>query len=91
VSTFAVEDEFHCDMIAGPFATYEEALQAIEALAVSPFDQAPNRPPCIGWKNCHRDYCIVESDSSQHEVARTYVLSLFAEKQVWHQRDRHPD
>jgi hypothetical protein len=61
---FLLEDETHAEP-QGEFATFAEALAELRRRAMIPWDQAPNRAPCMSWKTCGRRYEIVEYDDSR--------------------------
>ena len=60
---FIIEDESHSEW-AGEFQTLEEAIAELRRLANIPWDQEPNRAPCMGWEKCGRRYEIIEYDNS---------------------------
>jgi hypothetical protein len=60
---FVIEDEIHAES-QGEFRTREEAMATLTQLATIPWDQEPNVAPCMGWRNCGRDYELVEYDET---------------------------
>jgi hypothetical protein len=60
---FVIEDEFHAEWI-GEYASSEEAHAELRRLADLPWDEAPNRCPCMSWRTCGRRYHIIEFDTS---------------------------
>lgn len=57
---FVVEDDFHAEWM-GQFPTNEEALDYLANLRADP-TSVENRPPCENWKNCSREYYLIEYD-----------------------------
>ena len=76
---FRIEDERHSDVI-GEFATEDEAHAELRRLVQVPWNEAPNRAPCTNWKDCGRDYELVEYDPDEphREIARRLVLTVSA-------------
>ncbi|MEG3155308.1 hypothetical protein [Sphingomonas sp. RB1R13] len=60
---FAIEDELHGEPGA-EFATRDEAMAELQRLATLPWDEPPNRAPCMSWETCGRNYSVVEYDQS---------------------------
>jgi hypothetical protein len=60
---FVIEDEWHAEWI-GEYASLEEAHAELRRLANLPWDEAPNRCPCMSWRTCGRRYHVVEFDTS---------------------------
>jgi hypothetical protein len=58
VSEFAIEDEFHGEII-GRFAHIEDAQRELRRIATVPWGTQPNAPPC-GNLDCQRDYRILD-------------------------------
>jgi hypothetical protein len=82
---FVIEDEAHAQP-QGEFVSLESALAELKRRALVPWNQAPNRPPCKGWRECRRAYEIVEYDNSRSpwvELKRTRVLDMSASGVVW--------
>jgi hypothetical protein len=82
-----IEDEFHAEQMAR-HADIEAAMADLREWARRPWDTAPNRCPCTGWRTCGRDYVIVEYDTLRQpwaEMARHRVLSISAKGLIWHE------
>ncbi len=62
---FIIEDDFHAEYISEELGTFDSALSELHRISEIPFGNVPNRPPCANWRNCRRDYHIVEYDDSQ--------------------------
>ena len=60
---FVIEDEWHAEWI-GKYAGRDEADAELRRLAKLPWDEAPNRCPCMSWRTCGRRYHLIEFDTS---------------------------
>jgi hypothetical protein len=60
---FVIWDEAHGEQ-HGRFQTREEAVVELQRRAAIPWNEDPNRAPCVGWRNCGRRYVIVEYDDT---------------------------
>src|SRR3712207_1384721 len=58
---FRIYDAFHTDTF-GDYPTFAEAVAELERFARTPWDQPPNRAPCMGWRTCGRRYEIQQHD-----------------------------
>jgi len=86
MAKFVIEDEFHAEWM-GEFTSEEEALTELRRRAQLPWDQPPNRAPCMSWRTCGREYCVLEFDDTQKpwkELRRTRVLEVSALEVTWH-------
>ena len=86
MAKFVIEDESHAEWM-GEFASEEEALTELRRRAQMPWDQPPNCAPCMSWRTCGRDYCVIEFDDTQRpwkELKRTLVLEVSASGVKWH-------
>jgi hypothetical protein len=86
MTRYVVADEQHDEQIA-EFGTVAEAWSEIKRLASVPFGQEPNQPPCANWRNCRRNYEIVEFDDTQtpwRELQRISALEVSAQQTKWH-------
>jgi hypothetical protein len=64
IRKFIISDENHLDN-HGTFSSLDAALKRLRRLAKTPWNEGPNRAPCIGWWGCGRDYAILEFEASQ--------------------------
>ena len=58
-----IDDGIHCER-DGPFASFEDAITELRRRASIPWDSPPNRAPCTSWRNCGREYRVLEFDAS---------------------------
>jgi hypothetical protein len=82
---YLLEDEFHGDW-QGQFATLEAVRAELERRAKTPWDEAPNQPPCTNWKFCHRDYVVFEYDDTGNPwklLRRIPMLKVSAAGAQW--------
>mgnify|MGYP003386577558 CR=1 FL=1 len=83
---YKIDDEFHADLLAGDYASFEAALAEIHRVAALPWDSEPNQAPCINWRNCGRLYQIVEYETSGPywvEIREVPVMGISHEGVVW--------
>lgn len=73
---FVVEDDFHSDTV-GTFASREEALAFVRRLGSDP-EADENRPPCMSWRTCRREYHLLECDDSTLPWTLLDSRALFA-------------
>jgi hypothetical protein len=82
---FVIEDVTHAEP-SGEFASLGEAVNELRRRAGLPWDQGPNRAPCMNWQACGRDYEIVEYEVSQQpwqELRRIPAFAVSAQGVVW--------
>ena len=82
---FVIEDQFHCETL-GRFSSFELASTELKRIATLPWDQEPNRAPCMQWPTCGRSYEIIEYDDSSipwKELRRIPVLDVSASGVKW--------
>jgi hypothetical protein len=82
---FVIEDEAHAER-HGRFQTRPQAIAELRRRAAIPWDEEPNRAPCIGWRKCGRRYELVEYDQSNlpwKAVSRTLILKVSAAGVKW--------
>lgn len=60
---YVIEDEMHAER-CGQFTAFGDALFELKKRATIDWDKEPNVCPCTNWKNCGRNYEIVEYDYS---------------------------
>ena len=75
---FLIQDDVHCDR-RGEFPTREAALDELRRLSTLPWDQEPNRAPCMSWRTCHRVYQLIEYDETSgrwRELGHETVLEI---------------
>ena len=83
---FVLEDELHAEWISR-WPTFADARAEVERLATVPWDEKPNRCPCISWRTCRRRYCITELDTTRtpwRRVKETFVLDIGSRGVTWH-------
>lgn len=83
---FIIQDEIHSEPQGGKYNTFEEAVAELQRRASLPWDEPPNRPPCISWLTCERRYTIIDLSTSR----RTPFLNLSADEANWLQSDDSP-
>ncbi len=82
---FEIEDERHAEP-QGDFASFDAALAELRRRATLPWDEPPNRAPCMSWRTCRRTYEIIEYDDSTvpwQLLARVGVLQVSSEGPIW--------
>ena len=85
MTIFVIEDEAHAEL-CGEFPTFEGALKELKTRENIPWDSKPNQCPCTNWRNCGRNYEIVEFDNSKipwEEISRTPMLKVSAKGVIW--------
>lgn len=83
---FIIEDEIHAEWQEGEYRTFEDAFAELEKRATIPWDEEPNRCPCSNWKDCERNYQIIEYDTSKlpwTELQRKDILTISAKGIKW--------
>jgi hypothetical protein len=58
-----IEDSIHCERI-DTCTSFQEAIERLQEFASLPWDQHPNRAPCVSWHKCGREYQIIEYDEA---------------------------
>jgi hypothetical protein len=53
-SRFDIIDETHFEPRGVAFADIDEVLEEMHRLSVIPWDQPPNRAPCMSWRTSGR-------------------------------------
>ena len=82
---FVIEDQSHEQWLE-QFPTLDAAWAELRRLSAAGWDQQPNRAPCKGWRECGRDYSIVEFDTGTvpwRRVRRYEGLQVSAWGVVW--------
>ena len=82
---FVIEDELHSE-ICGEFPSLETALAELKRFASIPWDEEPNVAPCTNWRECGRDYEIIEyegSPGSWLQVKRVPALEISSKGTKW--------
>ena len=85
MNKFSIEDEVHAEW-QGDFESFEEALEELKVRAQLPWDQLPNKCPCMGWETCERIYTITEyivGDETYTPQREEEVLSVSYKGAVW--------
>lgn len=73
---FVVEDDFHAEWM-GQFPTKEAAIDYLASLRTDP-NSAENRAPCTNWRNCGREYYLVEYDDAVKPWVTIHSEPVFA-------------
>ncbi len=83
---FVIEDEIHAEP-QGEYDTFEDAVAELVLRSKIPWDKNPNLCPCMNWKNCGRNYQILEYDclTKPHwtELNSTSVLEISSKGVIW--------
>ena len=83
---FIIEDETHAEPQEGEFQTFDDAYMELQKRAIIPFDEKPNCCPCTNWKDCERNYQIIEYDATKipwRELQRKNILTISAKGVKW--------
>jgi hypothetical protein len=91
-AVFRIEDERHGEP-HGEFASFEEAVAELRRRAQLPWDERPNVAPCTNWRNCGRNYEVVEYDDTVlpwRELRRVEFLEISAQGARWIANDLDP-
>jgi hypothetical protein len=83
---FIIEDESHAEPQKVEFKTFEDAFCELERISKIPWNEIPNRCPCTNWKDCGRNYQIIEYDTMQtpwKELKRKNILTISAKEIKW--------
>lgn len=83
---FVIEDSIHLDQ-HGTFPSLDAALEKLRHFARAPWDERPNRAPCLHWEGCGRDYEILDyddSDSPSKLNARIPAVAISRDAVTWH-------
>ncbi len=83
---FIIEDEIHAEPQKGQYKTFEEAIAELEKRATIPWNGKPNHCPCTNWKDCKRNYQIIEYDTTKipwTELQRKDILTISAKGIKW--------
>lgn len=86
---FIIEDELHAEPQQGEFTSFEQAVAELKERAKIPWNQKPNRCPCISWKICERQYQIVEYDNTTipwTELSRQHILTISSKGIKWEEK-----
>ena len=86
---FYIEDQYHCERL-GQFETEAAAREELRRLAEVPWDEPPNRAPCMSWRTCGRRFLIYEfgySHNTRQLLNCRHVLDISAEGIVWVEDD----
>jgi len=62
---FIIEDEIHAEPQKGEYKTFEHAISELKKRATIPWNEKPNRCLCTNWKDCERNYQIIEYDTTK--------------------------
>jgi hypothetical protein len=85
-SMFIIEDEKHAELQQGEFKTFDEAIERLKSISQIPWDNEPNKCPCTNWKECERNYQIVEYKTTETpwtELQRIDILTVSAKGVKW--------
>jgi hypothetical protein len=81
-----IEDDFHAKILDMNYDTFDVALWELGKNSEIPFGITPNIPPCVGWRDCVRDYHIIEYDNSQtpgKALSNKEILLISATEVKW--------
>jgi hypothetical protein len=82
---FVIEDAFHSEFI-GEFDSRAEAIAELRRLSKLPWDENPNQAPCTSWRNCGREYQLIEFDTADYpwkEIDRQLAFDVSSEGVKW--------
>ena len=82
---YVIEDEMHSEW-CGEYNSFDDALLELKRRSTIDWDKKPNVCPCTNWKECGRNYEIVEFDKSfspWKELSRVPVLSISSKGIEW--------
>lgn len=82
---YVIEDEAHSEW-CGEFNEFGAAVQELRRRASLPWDTDPNVAPCTNWRQCGRNYEIIQFNAASHpwqELSRTPALSVSASGVQW--------
>jgi hypothetical protein len=83
---FIIEDEIHAEIFKGEFETFEQALNELKIISRIPWNEKPNKCPCTNWKDCERNYQIIEYDNKRipcKELDRKDILTISSKGIKW--------
>lgn len=83
---FIIEDEIHAEPEKREYKTFEDAISELKKRATIPWNEKPNRCPCTNWKDCERNYQIIEYDTTKipwTELQRKDILTISAKGVKW--------
>jgi hypothetical protein len=72
---FVIEDEQHAEP-QGEYVKLEDAVAELRRRSRIPWDEEPNKAPCMSWRTCRRVYELIEYDDTQAPWKK--LRSLFA-------------
>ena len=87
---FIIEDAIHAEPQDKEFDSFEEAYKEIEKISKISWNEPPNCCPCTNWKNCERNYYIIEYDTTKTpwiELQRKEILTISAKGLKWVEND----
>jgi hypothetical protein len=77
--------DLHAEQI-GEFSGRAEAIAELRRLVEKPWNEPPNRAPCMSWEACGRQYVLIEYDVSitpWREIRRVPALNVSREETAW--------
>ncbi|MDO7849725.1 hypothetical protein Q5H92_25405 [Hymenobacter sp. M29] len=83
---FKIEDAMHAELQPEDFPSFTAAANELKRRAAISWDEEPNKCPCSNWRNCSRNYQIVEYDTTQErwvELQRIDFLTVSASGVEW--------
>ena len=95
---FVIVDDVHCEVqgqsyltlqeVQGQsYLTLQEAMTELERRAAIPWEEEPNRAPCMSCRKCGRQYVIEEYDDTESgRSSRVLILEISAKGVEWQQR-----
>ncbi len=73
---FEIYDERHAEHQSDQ-GSFGAALAELERLAGIPWNEEPNKAPCMSWKTCGRSYELIEYDPTTTPATTVrHVLAL---------------
>ena len=82
---FVIEDERHAEP-QGKYVKLEDAVAELRRRSRIPWDEAPNRAPCMSSRTCGRVYELIEYDDTQTPwkvLRRVFALEISAAGVEW--------
>jgi hypothetical protein len=80
-----IADQIHAEE-QGRYRNLSDALSELQRLSQIPWDQEPNKCPCMSWQTCSREYEIIEYDNSFNpwkETQRFGTLEISSKGVFW--------
>jgi hypothetical protein len=78
---FVISDEWHAEHL-GEFESFAEAIEQLKYWAAVPWDESPNRAPCMSWRTCGRSYKILKYEGDE-VLSAVAVLNVSERGTEW--------